>query len=132
MTRVLLVDDDEAGVAAVREYLRLRGFDVDVALTGAAALRLIAQAIRDVAEFTAPYDVLVSDLMLPDMRGEALAREVLALARVPGARRPRLISLSGESQRPGEGPAPFDLRLAKPCKPRHLAEVLAEPVSRPD
>lgn len=127
MRRVLLVDDDEAGAAAVREYLRLRGFEVDLALTGAAALRLVAQAARDGAAGAAPYDALVSDLMLPDMHGEALAREVLALCRVPGALRPRLISLSGESQRPGAGPAPFDLRLVKPCKPRHLAEILAAP-----
>ena len=60
MTRVLVVDDDPALARALSINLRARGYDVDVAGTGGAALRLAAAR---------PPDVVVLDLGLPDMDG---------------------------------------------------------------
>ena len=60
MTRVLVVDDDAALARALSINLRARSYDVDVAGTGAEALRLAARH---------PPDVVVLDLGLPDLDG---------------------------------------------------------------
>src|SRR5205807_2010657 len=67
--RVLVVDDE----ASIREFaeraLRLAGYDVMVASDGPEALRLVdAQA--------GPFDLFVVDLMMPQMRGDELARHL--------------------------------------------------------
>jgi two-component system KDP operon response regulator KdpE len=60
MSRVLVVDDDPALARALSINLRARGYEVDVAGTGTAALRLAARQ---------PPDAVVLDLGLPDMDG---------------------------------------------------------------
>ena len=60
MTRVLVVDDDTALARALSINLRARTYDVDVAATGADALRLAARK---------PPDVDILDLGLPDLDG---------------------------------------------------------------
>ncbi len=60
MTRVLVVDDDTALARALSINLRARTYDVDVAATGADALRLAARK---------PPDVVILDLGLPDLDG---------------------------------------------------------------
>ena len=66
---VLLVEDDP-GVAAVAEiWLRKLHCDVTVASDGREAARIAAQR-------KAPLDLLVADVMLPGMRGPALAGAV--------------------------------------------------------
>jgi DNA-binding response OmpR family regulator len=66
---VLLVEDDP-GVAAVAEtWLRKAHWDVTVVNDGREAARIAAQR-------KAPLDLLVADVMLPGMRGPALAGAV--------------------------------------------------------
>jgi two-component system KDP operon response regulator KdpE len=60
VTRVLVVDDDAALARALSINLRARHYDVDVAGTGADALRLAART---------PPDLVVLDLGLPDLDG---------------------------------------------------------------
>ena len=60
MSRVLVVDDDPALTRALAVNLRARGYEVDLAGTGQAALRLAAQHHPD---------VVVLDLGLPDLDG---------------------------------------------------------------
>jgi len=60
VTRVLVVDDDTALARALSINLRARTYDVDVAATGADALRLAARK---------PPDVVILDLGLPDLDG---------------------------------------------------------------
>jgi two-component system KDP operon response regulator KdpE len=60
MTTVLVVDDDRALARALAINLKARGYDVEIALTGAEAL---ASASRR------PPDVVVLDLGLPDLDG---------------------------------------------------------------
>jgi len=60
VTRVLVVDDDTALARALSINLRARGYDVDVAGTGADALRLAARH---------PPDLVILDLGLPDLDG---------------------------------------------------------------
>lgn len=71
--RVLLVDDDECVRAIFRRMLEAAGHTVTEAVNGNEAL----SRIRAVAETDAAFDVLCTDLAMPGLRGELLAREVL-------------------------------------------------------
>jgi two-component system KDP operon response regulator KdpE len=72
--RILLVDDEVAIQRAVGPLLRARGYDVDVAGTGADALKIFADR---------PADLIVLDLGLPDLEGTEVCRRVRAQSAVP-------------------------------------------------
>jgi two-component system KDP operon response regulator KdpE len=72
--RVLVVDDEPQLLRALRTTLEGSGYTVDTAETGEAALTAIS--IR------AP-DVILLDLVLPDMRGTDVCREVRRWSAVP-------------------------------------------------
>jgi DNA-binding response OmpR family regulator len=72
--RILLVDDEAAIQRAVGPLLRSRGYEVDVAATGADALDRFAQT---------PSDLIVLDLGLPDLEGTEVCRRVRAKSDVP-------------------------------------------------
>lgn len=74
MTRVLVVDDDRALVRALAINLRTRGFEVDTAADGGTALRRAASA---------PPDVVVLDLGLPDMDGLEVVSGLRGWSTVP-------------------------------------------------
>jgi two-component system KDP operon response regulator KdpE len=74
VARILLVDDEVAIQRAVGPLLRSRGYDVDVAGTGADALRLFADRSAD---------LIVLDLGLPDLEGTEVCRRVRAQSAVP-------------------------------------------------
>jgi CheY-like chemotaxis protein len=79
--RVLVVDDSRVVRMVVKSYLRSTGYAVDEAGDGIAALRLLEAA---------PYDVVVSDIMMPGIDGFALLEAL-------GQRqdRPEVILLTG-------------------------------------
>ncbi len=66
-TRVLVVDDEEQIRRALRSILRTRHYVVDEAATGEAAL---------ITAIDHPPDLVVLDLMLPDMSGIEVCREL--------------------------------------------------------
>jgi two-component system KDP operon response regulator KdpE len=72
--RILLVDDEVAIQRAVRPLLRARGYDVEVAGTGADALRAFAARSPD---------LVVLDLGLPDLEGTEVCRRLRATSSVP-------------------------------------------------
>jgi len=73
--RVLVVEDDSRLAEMLSEYLGQAGFRITVAAAGAAALqRLTAEA---------PYDAVVLDLMLPDMDGLDVCREIRTRSDTP-------------------------------------------------
>lgn len=72
--RILLVDDEVAIQRTVAPLLRARGYDVDVAGTGAEALKLFADQ---------PPDLIVLDLGLPDVQGTEICRRVRTASKVP-------------------------------------------------
>ncbi len=73
-TRVLLIDDDERLAALLKEFLGRFGFTVRAAFLAEDGLR----AVR-----TDPPDVVVLDVMLPDMDGFAVCRKLRETSRVP-------------------------------------------------
>lgn len=111
MTKILIVEDDAEGADAMRQYLEFRGFLIEVVSSGEAAV----SALREGSGF----DVVITDLHLPGIRGEDLALLLQAQRE-----RPRLIALSGEHGSGARGP--FDLRLPKPCRPRELVEAIGQ------
>ncbi|KOX05567.1 MULTISPECIES: response regulator [Micromonospora] len=82
MTRILVVDDEPQILRALRINLRARRYDVDVAGTGAAALKAAA---------THPPDLVVLDLGLPDIDGVEVIRGLRGWTAVP------IIVLSGRA-----------------------------------
>ena len=72
--RILLVDDEIAIQRSVGPLLRSRGYEVEIAGTGADALRVFSE--RTPA-------LIVLDLGLPDLEGIEVCRRVRAESRVP-------------------------------------------------
>lgn len=66
--RVLAVDDDEGVRGFVGRVLRDAGYAVTVAPDGAEAI--------EVARRAGPFDVLVTDLKMPQMSGDEMARRL--------------------------------------------------------
>jgi CheY-like chemotaxis protein len=106
------VVDDEADVAELfADVLRHEGHEVGVAASGREALDLIGRK---------KFDLIVSDLRMPDLDGPALHR---ALARISPDLASRLIFVTGDAlshqaeQFLAETGAEV---LEKPIDPRHL------------
>ena len=74
MSRVLVVDDEPQILRALQTGLRGAGYEVDTAATGGEALT--AAAVR-------PPDAVILDLVLPDMRGTDVCRELRTWSTVP-------------------------------------------------
>ena len=72
--RVLIIDDDERLTAVLTEYLARFGFTVSAAARPTTGLRLLK------AE---PPDLLILDVMLPEMDGLAVCRKIRETSRVP-------------------------------------------------
>jgi DNA-binding response OmpR family regulator len=72
--RILLIEDDSRLAEMVSEYLGESGFRVSVAAGGRAGLERLARE---------PFDALVLDLMLPDMDGLEVCRELRATSDTP-------------------------------------------------
>ncbi|NLG35677.1 MAG: transporter substrate-binding domain-containing protein [Lentisphaerae bacterium] len=75
---ILLVEDDRSLLGMVRMMLERRGYRVLAAASPAAALRLAG-------EFQGGIDLLVTDVVMPDMNGRDLAAKLLVLR--PGLKR---------------------------------------------
>lgn len=113
--QILLVDDDHAARAAFQRVLERQGYSVIAAADGREALQLLEGT-------HVPVDVLVTDVQMPGMLGDALAVEVrrawpdLPVLFVSGeATFERLAGSAG-------GRARF---LLKPFGPEELAESVA-------
>jgi DNA-binding response OmpR family regulator len=105
---ILVVDDDPKIVALVRAYLVSEGFDVITAQDGAEALRLIRER---------EPRLVVLDLMLPEIDGVEVTRDVRRWSRVPILMLTARSSVSDRIGGLGEG---ADDYLVKPFAPSEL------------
>ena len=69
--RVLIVDDEESIRTFAERVLHRVGYEIAVASGGPEALKI--------AETQAPFDLLLADVVMPDMHGDELARRLLRL-----------------------------------------------------
>ncbi len=74
MTRVLVVEDEESYSDALAYMLRKEGFEVGLAGTGTAALEEFHRA---------GADIVLLDLMLPELSGTEVCRQIRATSNVP-------------------------------------------------
>lgn len=106
--RILLVDDEVSIQRAVAPLLRSRGYDVEIAGTGAEALRLGVDR---------PPDLIVLDLGLPDIEGTEVCRRLRETQKTP------IIVLSargGESDKVNALDLGADDYVTKPFGPEEL------------
>jgi CheY-like chemotaxis protein len=68
--RVLIVDDEPAICEIVDRMLRQGGYETEIAYNGAGALARVE---------TGSFDLLLTDVKMPDVSGDALAAEVRRL-----------------------------------------------------
>lgn len=117
---ILLVDDDQALLDLLAEFLRGDGFDVSTASSASDAASIIASrsvAARDAAGEQA-LDVMVLDIMMPGQSGLDFLKELRLGSQLP------VIMLTGRGDdidRIVGLELGADDYLAKPCNPRELS-----------
>ncbi|HEY3876443.1 MAG TPA: response regulator [Candidatus Kapabacteria bacterium] len=107
MIRILFVEDNQNAARAAKVMLELRGYAVDIATTAAEALQQLERNT---------YDVLISDLALPDGSG----LDIVERASIPA------IALSGyiaDQDRQEALARGFSAFFAKPFR---IEDVIAE------
>jgi two-component system, cell cycle sensor histidine kinase and response regulator CckA len=114
-TTALVVDDEEPVRRFVSTALHRAGYEVTIGCDGPDALKI--------AESSAPFDMVVTDLLMPGMTGDELARQLRQ--RWPAL---RVLYLTGHADRLfaqrltlWEGEAFLD----KPCEVKALLEAAA-------
>jgi DNA-binding response OmpR family regulator len=106
--RILLIEDDPRLAEMVAEYLGESGFRVSRAASGEAGLAQLAREL---------FDALVLDLMLPDMDGLELCRQLRAKSDIPVL----MLTARGDSTDRVVGlEIGADDYLPKPFQPREL------------
>ncbi|AYA36517.1 response regulator [Hymenobacter oligotrophus] len=115
--KVLVVDDEPNIVMSLEFLLRKAGYAVSIARNGTEALEAIERG---------PFDVVLLDIMMPDVDGYHVCRH---LRQLPAHHETKVIFLSAKSreadiQKGYEAGA--DLYLTKPFSTRQLLEKVRE------
>lgn len=108
MTKLLLADDDIELCQLLQEYLSQESFDITVAHDGASAAKLI---LND------SFDLMVLDVMLPNLNGFDVLKEVRKESQVPIL---MLTARGDEIDRIVGLELGADDYISKPCNPREL------------
>lgn len=74
MKRILIIEDEQVIVEVEKDYLEASGYEVEIAVSGDAGLRMALER---------PYDLIVLDLMLPGTDGFEICKQVRAEQDVP-------------------------------------------------
>jgi two-component system cell cycle sensor histidine kinase/response regulator CckA len=113
---VLIVDDEESIVRFVERTLQQAGYETETAANGPAALAAVARA-------SDPFDLVITDLMMPDMNGDELVRRLRQ--RFPDV---KVLYLTGFSDRLFAERARLwedEAFLDKPCSMKGLLEAVS-------
>lgn len=105
--KVLIIEDEREIARIVKSYLEKDGFNVTVAETGKQALGLIKER----------FDLIILDLMLPDIDGESICTSIREFSQVPII---MLTAKSGEDDRVKGLGIGADDYVVKPFSPREL------------
>jgi DNA-binding response OmpR family regulator len=108
MSRVLIVDDERGIIEVLEAYLQKQGFEVESAENGVDALRKVKSFLPD---------LMILDLMLPDISGEEVCRLVRIESDVPIL---MLTAKSAEDDRINGIVMGADDYVTKPFSPREV------------
>jgi two-component system, cell cycle response regulator DivK len=111
--RILLTEDEEILRHMLRDVLRFRGYEVDVAEDGDVCLRLVAEQRPD---------LVVLDIMMPNKDGYETAALLRADPRTAAIPILALTALATAEVRERALEAGFDLVLTKPIRPNDLVQ----------
>jgi two-component system CheB/CheR fusion protein len=122
----VLVVDDEADTRELLKYV-LEHYGAEVVTAES-----VKAAMAALTENPGRYDVLISDLGMPQENGYSLIRQVRTLAASAGGQIPAaaLTAYASESERERAIEAGFQTHIAKPVKPNQLALIVANLVGR--
>jgi len=112
LTRILLAEDDDSLRAFLARALERAGYEVRACPDGEEAIA----ALND-----GPYDLLLTDIVMPGVDGIEVARE--AAARMPSLRIMFITGFAAVALAPGNR-APQGAKVLS--KPVHLREIVAE------
>jgi signal transduction histidine kinase/DNA-binding response OmpR family regulator len=126
--KALVVDDIKVNLEIMRRHLETFGFAVTTTEDGFTAMAMLERAERA----GQPFDLVVTDYMMPDMAGDELARRIKA---DPLLARTRVIVASSAGRFAEAGGLKLDALLEKPIRPAELRQALAnmfcEPMAAP-
>jgi len=122
--RVLVVDDEVDTCELLQVILEGCGAHVKTARSAAAALEAVAEEV---------FDVLISDIGMPDEDGYSLIAKVRALGKERGGKVPAAAALTayaGEEDRIRVLQSGFQIHVPKPISPSELVAVVANLAGR--
>jgi len=116
--QVLCIDDDEQILESLKDCLAFFGHRVRVASGGKYGIELFFTAILK----SEPYDVVITDLSMPDVDGYEVARQIKAES--PAT--PVILMTGAGTQAKSTGPMPtlIDAVVDKPARMRELNDLL--------
>ncbi|HEY6229179.1 MAG TPA: response regulator, partial [Verrucomicrobiae bacterium] len=126
--RVLIVDDNGTN-RTILQY-QLTGWKMVVGAAVATPSEALSK-LRDAAKTSAPFDVVVLDMQMPEMDGVALARAIRA---EPNLLKPRMVLLTSMCNRivPEElQAAGIEAHLTKPVRPAQFQNALVRILGAP-
>ena len=112
LTRILLAEDDDSLRAFLARALERAGYEVRSCADGDEAIEALGDG---------PYDLLLTDIVMPGVDGIEVARE--AAARMPALRIMFITGFAAVALSPGNR-APQGAKVLS--KPVHLREIVAE------
>jgi DNA-binding response OmpR family regulator len=117
--RILIVDDDELVLIALRELLRSENYEVHTFSRGSEALKKLDQEI---------FDLVVLDIVMPEMDGFELCQKIRGKETL---RKTPIIFLTAKNQEEDKKrglEAGGDLFLSKPISPKKFLSLIAETI----
>lgn len=110
--RVLLVDDVLINRKVIGRMVKLVGVSDIVTVDSG------PNAIREIAE-NGPYDLVITDLQMPEMSGSELSRAIMSDENSPHIRKPVVVGLTADTS----------VKVAESCKDAGMSTVLYKPIS---
>lgn len=114
--KILVIDDERDLRTVLSQLLLSLGHEVDIASDGKEALKMI---------FEIPYDLILSDLQMPGMDGNVLARLVRNNKSIP---QPKFIFMSGATS--GQSTETGEARIEKPFDLDELRDTISSVFSQ--
>ena len=113
--RILVVDDDEMVLIALKELLGFKGYETRAVPGGAEALDALQEEV---------FDLVILDIIMPGMDGYEVCRKIRREEKWRTLPVVMLTAMSGEEDRKKGEEAGADLFLPKPVSPHMLLSLV--------